>query len=388
MDNNTTIGQQIKRFRLINDIRQEDMAEKMGISRATLINYEKGHTAINVDVLDKLIKSYPNFSKDKKSTHKPKIIEDNYINFKVLANVIFDNKKSIFIFTMFFSLTGIAISFMFKKYYSAEISLYPAKKESIQGLGQFQALAANFGLNSQNDTQDFNIPDVVRSRLIANKAIQNQWVTQNGDSVNLENLWGLNHVSWRSSPKDSKYAKKKIREKAISNFYNHIDVAENRLTGLIRITSTFEDPFVAASVANFIGEEVQNYIQQENSVQSKKEKIFISDRLEVVKGELEYSEVQLKNFKERNRGYEESPDLFMNFSRLFREVEAKKEVFVTLQKQLELAKIDEVKKSPILHVLDSAVAPLEKSSPRRIMFLAVFGVVGLFFSVSRVIIKY
>ena len=44
------LGQKIKRYRLVNDIRQEDMAEKMGVSRATLINYEKGHTTINFDV--------------------------------------------------------------------------------------------------------------------------------------------------------------------------------------------------------------------------------------------------------------------------------------------------------------------------------------------------
>ena len=42
MEPNLTLGQKIKRYRLINDIRQEDMAEKMGVSRATLINYEKG----------------------------------------------------------------------------------------------------------------------------------------------------------------------------------------------------------------------------------------------------------------------------------------------------------------------------------------------------------
>ena len=44
------LGQKIKRYRLMNGIRQEDMAEKLNVSRATLINYEKGHTAINTDV--------------------------------------------------------------------------------------------------------------------------------------------------------------------------------------------------------------------------------------------------------------------------------------------------------------------------------------------------
>ena len=41
MQTKQSLGQRIKRFRMVNDIRQEDMAEKMGVSRATLINYEK-----------------------------------------------------------------------------------------------------------------------------------------------------------------------------------------------------------------------------------------------------------------------------------------------------------------------------------------------------------
>ena len=45
----------------MNDIRQEDMADKLDVSRATLINYEKGHTTINIDVLDRLKVAYPDF---------------------------------------------------------------------------------------------------------------------------------------------------------------------------------------------------------------------------------------------------------------------------------------------------------------------------------------
>ena len=88
-----TLGQRIKRYRLINDIRQEDMAENMGISRATLINYEKGHTAINVDVLSRIKKHYPNFQIDDEKQSKPQIIVDNTIDFKVLYSVIFSKKK-------------------------------------------------------------------------------------------------------------------------------------------------------------------------------------------------------------------------------------------------------------------------------------------------------
>ena len=68
MEHNLTLGQKIKRYRLVNDIRQEDMAEKMGVSRATLINYEKGHTTINFDVLERLRESYPDFIIDEKKS--------------------------------------------------------------------------------------------------------------------------------------------------------------------------------------------------------------------------------------------------------------------------------------------------------------------------------
>ena len=44
----------------------------------------------------------------------------------------------------------------------------------------------------------------------------------------------------------------------------------------------------------------------------------------------------------------------MYYSRIERSVESKKQVVLTLQQQLELARIEEVKRSPILHILDKA----------------------------------
>ena len=96
----------------------------------------------------------------------------------------------------------------------------------------------------------------------------------------------------------------------------------------------------------------------------------------------------LKEFKERNRGYEDSPELFMIYSQFFREVEAKKQVYLTLQQQLELARIEEVKQSPILHILDHAVPPIKKSSPNRGLILVLSFLLGLLFSSIRTIFWY
>ncbi len=388
MEVNLTIGQKIKRFRLMNDIRQEEMADQLGVSRATLINYEKGHTTINIDVLDRLKNAYPQFGINEEEVSKPKIIENNIIDFKVLFDVLYQNKRFIFFLTFLMMFFGIGFSFFFTKYYSSQISLYPAKKDLMQGLGQFQSLAVGLGMSSPTNNQDFNIPDVVKSRLIANKVLDQQWINQLGIKTTLIDLWGMEKAPWHNFFSNHILDSALIKDKAINEFHDRIEVLEDRLSGLIRINLTLEDPLISATVANFIGEQVQNYIQKENSAQSTKEKIFIISRLTIVKNELEASELELKSFKERNRGYEDSPDLFMTFSQLYREVEAKKQVYLTLQQQLELARIEEVKQTPILHVLDRAVPPSKKSSPNRIAFMIGFALLGMLFSTFRTVFIY
>ena len=372
----------------MNDIRQEDMADKLAVSRATLINYEKGHTTINMDVLDRLKNAYPDFEIENKDAEKPKIIQDNIIDFKILFNVLHNSRKNIFSFTILVALMGTGFSFLLTKYYSAYISLYPAKKDMVQGLGQFQSLATNLGMNMPNNDQDFNIPDVVQSRLIAQKVLDKKWTSQTGSELSLIELWRMDKLPWHSFFRQVLSDPAYIQERAIKNLIRHVEVIEDGSTGLIRITVTLEDPFVSASVANFIGDRVQSYIQKENSAQTTKEKLFISDRLLIVKKELETLELKLKDFKERNRGYVDSPELFMVYSRLFREVEAKKQVYVTLQQQLELSRIEEVKQTPILHILDHAIPSSRKSSPNRFLYLTFSAVFGFISSSLITLLKY
>jgi len=111
-------------------------------------------------------------------------------------------------------------------------------------------------------------------------------------------------------------------------------------------------------------------------------------RLIVVKGELEKLEEDLKEFKERNRGYEVSPELFMIYSQKFREAEAKQQVYVTLQQQLELARISEVKQTPIINILDEAKPPVSKSRPNRAIISLLSLLAGFLFGASISIIRY
>jgi uncharacterized protein involved in exopolysaccharide biosynthesis len=374
----------------MNEIRQEDFAEALGISRSTLINYEKGYTKINVEVLERLQTVYPEFTlEDQKSgPEKKPIIHDNVIDFAVLGKVIWSGRQTIGKFLLITTLLGILGSLLLTNYYQATITMFPARDETRQ-LGQFQALAANLGFSMLEKRKNFNIPEVVKSRRLAELILTHPWrIYPESPPENLLSFWKLEEPSWylfwqSPEPKDSLT----LLDEGLRILKTRLKVLENRRTGLIQVNVEMQSPTLAAAVANFIGDEVQRYIQQENSAQASKERQFTETRLAVVKNELTNLENQLKSFQERNRVINKSPELQMEHTRLLREVEAKQQVYITLQQQLELARIEEVKQTSIIHILDRAVPPSRKSRPNRALIVVLSALFGLVVGTSVVVVK-
>lgn len=381
----------MKKYRLINQVRQEDMAKKIGVSRATLINYEKGHTNIPLDILEKLKFEYPDFNdflNDDLDDKKDLIINDGILDFGLIVNIIIKYKKAFILKCMItFGLLGSAGSFFLTNYYSAGISLFPAENK-LSSSSQLQSLALSAGVNLDQNDQSYNITDVAKSRRVAEKVLLNKWNNINLENKTLISFWKLNEVGILSKFFNQTYTNEDLLNKALKKYFKLLNVKEDRRTGLIQVNIEMESPNLAAEVANFIGSEIQSYIQKQNTVKAVKEKLFIRGRLVVVKGELEKLEEDLKEFKERNRGYEVSPELFMIYSQKFREAEAKQQVYVTLQQQLELARISEVKQTPIINILDEARPPVSKSRPNKAIISLLSLLAGFLFGTSISIIRY
>jgi len=99
-----------------------------------------------------------------------------------------------------------------------------------------------------------------------------------------------------------------------------------------------------------------------------------------VKEHLTFAEDALKVFRERNRSIMESPQLQLEIERLMREVEIKTQVYITLQQQYELARIDEVKETPSVIILDEGIPAVDKDKPRRKLIVIVSLFLGLLLS--------
>jgi len=61
------------------------------------------------------------------------------------------------------------------------------------------------------------------------------------------------------------------------------------------------------------------------------------------------------------------------------------QIFLELQKQKEVAKIEEVKNTPVLRVLDTATAPVRPSRPKKVIVVVLGFLLGLLAAVTFVV---
>jgi hypothetical protein len=71
--------------------------------------------------------------------------------------------------------------------------------------------------------------------------------------------------------------------------------------------------------------------------------------------------------------------LIVEEGRLRRQVEVANEIYLTLRREFESARIDEVNDTPVITVVDAAVPPRLRSWPRRTLMMAVAMFVGIGF---------
>ena len=109
------------------------------------------------------------------------------------------------------------------------------------------------------------------------------------------------------------------------------------------------------------------------------QRFYIEKRLAQVKDSLSIAENKLKNFREENR-LVASPALLLEQGRLLRNVDILQTVYIELNKQLEIAKIDEIKETPVLNVKELAKDPIIKAGPKRAIIFVIIMFTSLLLS--------
>ena len=120
---------------------------------------------------------------------------------------------------------------------------------------------------------------------------------------------------------------------------------------------------LSSQISNRLIALVSAFNRETRVTRAKSKRQFIEGRLDSARAELTQSEERLRFFYEQNRGLIVAPSLKFDEARLKREQEVNKDLFLTLQGQLETARIDEINDAALITVIDTAIAPRRAEWP-------------------------
>ena len=174
---------------------------------------------------------------------------------------------------------------------------------------------------------------------------------------------------------------------AVDKFLLMIDISEDRATGILTLNINASEPIFAAEVNQALIEELDAHQRKYNKAKASNTKQFIEERIIDTEKELMATEEDLKVFKDRNRRIENSPALQLEQQRLAREVTVLTGVFTTLKQQLETTKIEEVKESDYVIVLDPPEIPLKRTKPKKHQMVILTGILGIVLGVILAFVR-
>jgi len=270
-------------------------------------------------------------------------------------------------------------SLLLPRTYQAEGSFLPDLEKSSLLPSSLAGLASQFNLTSLlGTTQRAEFyGDLVTSRTVLDSLAESSIPTGRDSERVTPIVW------FGYSDKPPALALSKTREK----LKNRIDVQVNQGTGVVRIRFRSENPVFGAAVVNRLISLVNefNLVRYRSRARARRE--FTENRLKDMAAKLQEAEQRQADFAKRNRTIESSPELRLEAERLARAVRLREQVYLQLTQSLEEARIEEVRDTPILTVVDASVPPVKPSFPRPKLFAVMTLVLALTMTVGRRIIS-
>jgi len=295
-------------------------------------------------------------------------------------NALLRRWRLVFGLPILLALLTLGGSFLLPPTYTATTTFVPETRgqtrlpSGIAGLaGQ---LGVPLGVEPSQSPQFYG--DVVRSRALLERALLSRYPdprARNGAPDSTTLLRAL-RVTGRS-PADS-------LARGVKRLNQLISVRADVQTSIVRVSVDARYPALAAAVANRLIEYLNEFNTQHRQSQARERRKFTEQRVAAADSELRRAEEAVRTFYERNRGWQQAPELVFEEGRLRRQVDVSKEVYLTLKREHETARIEEVNDTPVITVIDPAVPPQRKSQPQPALFGAVAflftGVFALFWA--------
>jgi tyrosine-protein kinase Etk/Wzc len=243
-------------------------------------------------------------------------------------------------------LVVVARIFLAPRVYTTESSFIPQSKTPNS---TFSGIAAQIGIplpiGEPGQTPDF-YAGLVTSRQILGAVVDTPFVLPGRGSITLADYYELSGESPALR-----------RDQAIRKLKGDLQTTVDASSGTVEVRATATDPILAQIINQRLLSLLNQFNLHTRQSQAAMERRFTEGRLEEVRRDLRAAEDQQQRFLQRNRDYQNSPELQVQAERLGREVSFRQQLYSVLAESYERAKIDEVRDTPVITVVERPEVP-------------------------------
>jgi len=246
---------------------------------------------------------------------------------------------------------AIAVGSLMPRWYRAGATM-AVDAGSTPNLGSLAGLADQIGLSGMSRTSPQFYSDLLGSRSVQERIVGARFpMGRDGALVRLEQAWsGSESVTPRQ------------REAVLQKLSHHFSASSNTRTGVVAFSVEGTSPMLAKLMADTALAALNDLVISLRRTRATAERTFLEARWDALRDSLTRREDELRDFYRRNRVVT-APDLQFEEMRLKREVDRVATIYASIGQQLEQARIQEVRDTPALGVIDAPYLPARKSSP-------------------------
>jgi len=277
------------------------------------------------------------------------------IPFLAVVNAILRNRLRIALLVFVLCASAAAYTLLTPRTYvsHAAFSLQSSESHRMSGL------AAQFGLalpSSEGTQSPAYYLELLGSREILTAAAASRYSYQSHGKQISGTLPQLYDINDRDSA--LRY------DRVVRDLRAAISTEQSRETGIVKVGVAAESPVLAQQLLARLLALLNEFNLKTRQSQAANERRFIEQRMAEISVDLRAAEDRLQNFLQRNRGgYTNIPELSFEHDRLSREVGLRQQVYTSLAQSYEQARIDEVRDTPALTVIESPSLPV-RPAPR------------------------
>jgi uncharacterized protein involved in exopolysaccharide biosynthesis len=254
--------------------------------------------------------------------------------------------------------------------YTSTARFMPQSSEG--NMSRLSGIAASFGVavpGADPGSSPAFYSDLLRSRDILRRTVETRYAfAADGDSIR-GTLVELSRV---------KGATPAIRRDAAArDLLENIEVLTSRETGTIDLEVSTPWPELSRQVASHMLRLVSEFNLNRRQTKAGAERRFVETRVRESLDSLRVAEAALEAFLQRNREYRNSPQLVFAYDRLDREVRMRQQLYTTLIQSYESARIDEVRNTPVITVMEAPDLPARPDARLALVKAVLAGIVGV-----------